>query len=191
MECTNPTQGFFCGLSPTALQLLNEVSHKSTLQAGAILFVEGQSPRGTFILCSGRVNLSTTSREGKVLILKTAEAGEARPERDRFRRRLESTAETSSPCQLSFVDRDHLLELMQSHTEVGRTPRSASSRDYQSAYRDVHTHLHLQIALRSAVVRARARPRSCERVGHRAARGRLLREEPRHATAHHTLVQNK
>jgi CRP/FNR family cyclic AMP-dependent transcriptional regulator len=39
--------------------------------------VEGQMPRGLFILCSGKVKLSTTSREGKVLILKMPEAGEA------------------------------------------------------------------------------------------------------------------
>jgi hypothetical protein len=49
---------------------------KSTLPAGAILSVEGQSPCATFILCSGKVNLSTTSRQGKILILKSAEAGE-------------------------------------------------------------------------------------------------------------------
>ncbi|MGP0021208.1 MAG: Crp/Fnr family transcriptional regulator [Candidatus Sulfotelmatobacter sp.] len=139
MECTNPTQGFFCGLSPTALHLLNEVSHKSTLPAGAILFVEGQSPRGMFILCSGRVNLSTTSREGKILILKTAEAGEALGLSAAVSGvGYESTAETSTPCQLSFVDRNHLLELMQTHTEVGSHAAQCLSRDYQSAYRDIH-----------------------------------------------------
>jgi hypothetical protein len=35
------------------------------LIAGAILFVEGQTPRGVYIVCSGKVSLSTTSREGK------------------------------------------------------------------------------------------------------------------------------
>jgi CRP/FNR family transcriptional regulator len=139
MGCANPTQGFFCGLSPTALRLLNEVSHKSALPTGAILFVEGQSPRGMFILCSGKVNLSTTSREGKILILKTAEAGEALGLSATISGvGYESTAETSTPCQLSFVDRNHLLELMQSYTEVGSHAAQCLSRDYQSAYRDIH-----------------------------------------------------
>ena len=44
--------------------------------SGALLFVEGQTPRGVYVLCSGKVKLSTTSKEGKVLILKQAEAGE-------------------------------------------------------------------------------------------------------------------
>ncbi len=65
-----------------------------------MLFVEGQVPRGAFVLCSGRVKLSTTSREGKVLILKMAEPGDAlglsavisgTP--------YELRAETAGPCQ--------------------------------------------------------------------------------------------
>ncbi|MGA2346983.1 MAG: Crp/Fnr family transcriptional regulator [Candidatus Sulfotelmatobacter sp.] len=139
LECTNPTNGFFCGLSESALRSLSEISHKSALPAGAILFVEGQSPRGTFILCSGKVNLSTTSREGKILILKTAEAGEALGLSATISGvGYESTAETSTPCQLSFLDRNHLLELIQSHSEVGSHAAQCLSRDYQSAYRDIH-----------------------------------------------------
>ena len=74
-QCSCRTPGFFCGFSEPVLKSLDQVSHRSTVPAGAILFVEGQVPRGIFILCSGKVKLSTTSREGKVLILKTAEAG--------------------------------------------------------------------------------------------------------------------
>lgn len=138
-ECTNATAGFFCGLSPSALQSLNEVSHKSILPAGAILFVEGQSPRGMFILCSGKVNLSTTSREGKILILKTADAGEALGLSASISGKgYESTAETATPCMLNFVDRKQFLELMQSHSEVGMHTAQSLSRDFQSAYRDIH-----------------------------------------------------
>lgn len=138
-ECTNPTSGFFCSFSQAARQSLNEVSHKSILPAGAILFVEGQSPRGMFILCSGRVNLSTTSREGKILILKTAEAGEALGLSAAISGvGYESTAETCTPCQLNFVDRKHLLELMESYGEVAAHAAQCLSRDYQTAYRDIH-----------------------------------------------------
>ena len=48
----------------------------TTFPGGALLFVEGQIPRGAYVLCSGKAKLSTTSRDGKVLILKIAEAGE-------------------------------------------------------------------------------------------------------------------
>lgn len=73
-ECANTNPGFSCDLSQAAMASLNLISHRSTLPAGAILFVEGQSPPGMFILSSGRVNLWTKPREGKILILKTGEA---------------------------------------------------------------------------------------------------------------------
>lgn len=138
-ECPTAHPDFFCGFSPSVLSSLNQVSHKSTLPAGAILFVEGQSPRGMFILCSGRVNLSTTSREGKILILKTAEAGEAMGLSAAISGAgYEVTAETATPCQLNFVDRVHLLELMQARSEVSVRAAQSLSRDYHLAYRDIH-----------------------------------------------------
>jgi CRP/FNR family cyclic AMP-dependent transcriptional regulator len=68
---------WFCCLSPEVLKTFSAESHLGTCPGGAILFVEGQMPRGAFVLCSGKVKLSTTSREGRVLILKMAEPGEA------------------------------------------------------------------------------------------------------------------
>jgi len=138
-ECANTKFGFFCGFDHPTLEALNQVSHRSTLPAGSILFVEGQSPRGMFIICSGKVNLSTTSREGKILILKTSEAGEALGLSAAISGMgYEATAETATPCQLNFVDRKHLLELMQSHAEIGLHTAQALSRDFHAAYRDIH-----------------------------------------------------
>jgi len=138
-ECTQSSPGFFCSLSASGLEALNEISHKSVLPAGAILFVEGQSPRGMFVLCSGKVNLSTASREGKILILKTAEAGEVLGLSAAISGAgYESTAETATPCQLNYIDRKHFLEVMQTHTEVGMHTAQCLSRDYRSAYRDIH-----------------------------------------------------
>ena len=139
MECNSQSGGSFCQFSYPVLQSLDLASHKTTLPAGAILFVEGQTPRGMFVVCSGRVNLSTTSREGKILILKTAGPGEALGLSATISGTgYETTAETATPCQVSFVDRKHFLELMQEHSEVGIRSAQCLSRDYQSAYRDIH-----------------------------------------------------
>lgn len=147
-DCTHMNPAYFCAVSHPALRSLDVVSHKSILPAGAILFVEGQPPRGLFIVCAGKVNLSTTSREGKILILKTAYAGETvglsatisgMP--------YEVTAETSTPCQLGFVDRKHFSELMEAHSQIGVHTSQCLSREYQSAYRDIH---HLVLTRSSA-----------------------------------------
>ena len=137
--CTCVNSEFFCGTSNEVLRSLTQVSLKSTLPAGAILFVEGQAARGIFIICSGKVNLSTTSKEGKILILKSAQAGEALGLSAAISGMpYETTAETSTPCQLSFIDRKHFMELMQVHSEIGMHTAQCLSRDYQSAYRDIH-----------------------------------------------------
>jgi CRP/FNR family transcriptional regulator, cyclic AMP receptor protein len=137
-ECTLTKSHFVCGFSRDSLRALDQVSHKSILPAGAILFVEGQNPRGMFVLCSGRVNLSTTSKEGKIIILKTAEAGEALGLSASISGvGYEVTAETATPCQLNFVDRKHLLDLIASNSEVGMYASRCLSREFQAAYRDI------------------------------------------------------
>ena len=137
--CTNRNASFFCGFHHPVLQSLNQVSHKSTLPTGAILFVEGQTPRGMFIVCSGKVNLSTTSREGKILILKTANAGEVLGLSASISGvGYETTAETATPCQLAFIERKRFLEMLETHSEMGAHTAHCLSRDYQTAYRDIH-----------------------------------------------------
>jgi CRP/FNR family transcriptional regulator, cyclic AMP receptor protein len=137
-QCTLAVNGFFCKLSGPLLQALDEVTHKSTLPAGAVLFVEGQSPRGMFVVCSGRVNLSTSSKEGKLLLLKTAEAGEAIGLSATISGLgYEVTAETATACQVSFIDRAHVLELIQNYTEFSLQSARSLSRGFHEAYRDI------------------------------------------------------
>ena len=93
--CKLRQTGFFCDLPKASLQELEKVKYASAYPQGAVLFVEGQAPRGVYVICSGRVKLSTTSRDGKTLILRIAQAGEvlagaetARRLRDRCRTEL-------------------------------------------------------------------------------------------------------
>ncbi len=138
-DCTRCRPGFFCAFSEVVAKAVDLSSHRSTLPPGAILFVEGQHSRGLFILCSGKVKLSTTSREGKVLILKTAEAGEPLGLSAAISgQSYEMTAETATPCHINFVDRRSLLALLQSHSEVGMHAAQSLSLEFQSAYRDMH-----------------------------------------------------
>ena len=41
-----------------------------------MLFIEGQRPRGVFVLCAGKAKLSTSSSDGKTIITKISEAGD-------------------------------------------------------------------------------------------------------------------
>jgi CRP/FNR family transcriptional regulator len=139
MGCKSCRGSFFCNLSPTVLRSLDAASYHSVMPAGALLFVEGQSPRGVYILCSGKAKLSTTSKDGKVLILKQAEAGEVMGLSAAISgTNYEMTAETSTPSQLNFIGRRDLMALLQKESEVGVHAAQALSREFQAAYRDIH-----------------------------------------------------
>src|ERR1041385_7561822 len=75
---TCPVRGdhLFCNLSLQAGQQLNEIKSTAVYTKGAMLFIEGQQPRGVFVLCTGKVKLSTSSSEGKTLIIKISEGGD-------------------------------------------------------------------------------------------------------------------
>jgi CRP/FNR family transcriptional regulator, cyclic AMP receptor protein len=130
---------WFCSLSSGVLQAFNTASHLSTYPGGAVLFVERQNPRGAFVLCSGKVKLSTTSRDGKVLIVKMAEAGEVLGLSAVVSGTCyEVTAETEAPCQVNFIEREALLRLMEKYGELGLHTAQALSADFQTTYRDIH-----------------------------------------------------
>jgi CRP/FNR family transcriptional regulator len=137
--CALRKDGWYCALSPDLLKAFAAFSHLTTYPGGAILFVAGQMPRGAFVVCSGKVKLSTTSKEGKVLVLKVAEPGDIMGLSAAISgEAYEITAETVGPCLVNFVERDGLLRLMERSGELGLRSALAVSREFQSAYRDLH-----------------------------------------------------
>ena len=138
MSCHLRKPGFYCALSPDVLKSFNSFSRVTPHPGGAILFLEGQTPRGALVVCSGKVKLSTTSKEGKVLVLKVAEPGDiiglsAAISGESY----EITAETVGPCLVNFVARDGLLRLMERSGELGLRSALAVSKEFQTTYRDI------------------------------------------------------
>ena len=75
LACPLHHDRLFCNLAPLALAGLDAISSTAIYPKGAILFVEGQEPRGVFVICNGQVKLSTSSASGKSLILRLADPG--------------------------------------------------------------------------------------------------------------------
>lgn len=137
--CTLKKSGWYCSLSDDIARNFSQCSHRTTYPGGAILFVEGQSARGALVLCSGKVKLTTTSKEGKVLIFKIVEPGDAIGLSAVISNEAyQMTAETVGPCLVNFVEREALLRLMERSGELGLRSAQAVSRDLQAACRDVH-----------------------------------------------------
>lgn len=138
-SCTLKKERWYCALSDSIVRVFSASSHRTSYPGGAILYVEGQTARGALVLCAGKVKLTTTSKEGKVLIFKMVEPGEiiglsAMISGDAY----PMTAETVGPCLVNFVEREALLRLMERSGELGLRSALAVSRDLQTACRDVH-----------------------------------------------------
>lgn len=133
--CKLRTDNFFCALPREVLEAFERIKFPTAYPRGAVLFVEGQSPRGIYMLCRGRVKLSVNSAEGKTLILKLVEPGEVlglhacvsgSP--------YELTAETIQPAQVNFVKREDFLKFLEQHGTACLQAAQHLSDNCHSAY---------------------------------------------------------
>lgn len=140
LSCHLRSRSFFCALSGESIEAFNRIKHAAVFPEHAVVLVEGQSPWGVFILCQGRAKLSTTSRDGKTLIIRIAEAGEVLglhavitggP--------YELTVETMQPCQLNFVGRDDMLLFLKEHADASLQATQHLARDCSDSYGVVRT----------------------------------------------------
>jgi len=101
---STPESTIFRDFSPTVRHALESVQCITYYPAGAVLFVESQPSSGVFFLSRGRVKLSVCARDGKTLILRVAQPGEALGAGGAVcGRAYEATAETMEPCEISFT----------------------------------------------------------------------------------------
>jgi CRP/FNR family cyclic AMP-dependent transcriptional regulator len=127
-------------MPPASLKELDKVKYASAYPQGAVLFVEGQAPRGVYVICGGRVKLSTTSRDGKTLILRIAQAGDVLGLHATVSGKpYELTAEALQPCQLDFIRRDDFLRFLQNHADACLNAAQHLSKNCQSAYEMVRS----------------------------------------------------
>jgi CRP/FNR family transcriptional regulator, cyclic AMP receptor protein len=140
LECQHRTERLFCNLPATAVQRLATITAPSTYPKGATLFVEGQEPRGVFILCSGKVKLSTSSADGKTLILRISDAGEVlglagtvcgRP--------YHATATVLEPAQANFVSKADFLNFLGEFGEAALRVSQQMGENYHLALAEMKT----------------------------------------------------
>src|ERR1043166_2030910 len=140
LKCTFREHRLFCDLSREALLRLQEIKATSVYPKGSLLCLEGQPPRGIFVLCTGRAKLSTTSSEGKSMILRIAEPGEVlgltavvsgTP--------YEATVETLEPSQANFISQAEFLRFVQEHPDVGLRVARQLTHNCKCAYGEIRS----------------------------------------------------
>jgi CRP/FNR family cyclic AMP-dependent transcriptional regulator len=138
LTCPLVKDRVFCALPPRVIAALDAISSSATYPKDAVLFVEGQEPRGVFVLCNGRVKLSTNSADGKSIIVRIADPGElvglpgtlsGKP--------YEVTAEALEPLQANFIPRDAFLQFLREHGEAAVRVAEMLSQIYHATLLEV------------------------------------------------------
>ncbi len=103
-----------------ALRVPNTGNLNSLHARGRVLFAEGEQARGAYILRTGRATVSISSREGRVVMLRLAQAGDVLGLNSVLQNcSYDTTVKTIEPCRTDFIPRAELIELMQqSHAGV-------------------------------------------------------------------------
>jgi CRP/FNR family transcriptional regulator len=91
-------------------------------------------------MCSGRVKLSTSSADGKTLILRISEPGEVLGLPATVTgKSYELTAEVIEPAQANFISRQDFLNFLREHGEVGLRVAQQLGETYHSAVAEMRT----------------------------------------------------
>lgn len=137
-SCAMRKDGFFCQMKSEPLEAFQKIKFTSSYPGGAVLFVEGQNPRGVYMLCKGRVKLTMASAEGKTIIVRVVEAGELLGLHSVISGDThEVTAKTLQPCQVDFVRRDDFLKLSREYADVAVNAMEQFGNYYRGACQQI------------------------------------------------------
>lgn len=140
VDCAVRAEGHFCNFDSELLGTFEALKYATVFPKGAVLFVEGQSPRGVFLLCTGKVKLTTCSSDGKAIITRIAEAGDVLGLSSTVSGRpYMATAETLAPSQVNFIRRDDFLRFLKENSTACLRVSEHLSNNYHDAFEQVRS----------------------------------------------------
>lgn len=128
----------FCSLKGAALARFVAIAPEINRSRGESFFMEGEAPNYVFVICSGRIKLSVTSREGKTAILRIAGAGEilglsaamsGTPH--------ETSGEAVELCRVKAIRVSDFMHFLEEYPEASAEATSCLLRDYRVVLNNV------------------------------------------------------
>jgi CRP/FNR family transcriptional regulator len=137
-NCNIRSDGFFCQLPPADLLAFDSIKMTKAYPKGAMLFIEGQPSSGVYMLCQGKVKLSSCSSDGKIIILGIAEPGDILGLSAAMNdQEYETTAEVVELCQVNYIRSTDLLKFLKTNPSACLNAAKQLSRNYHSAYKQI------------------------------------------------------
>jgi CRP/FNR family cyclic AMP-dependent transcriptional regulator len=153
LTCKDRHADWFCNLSPQALSEYDALGMHMMVPPGSTLFFEGQAPRGISVLCSGHVKLTTSSRDGKTLLVRIAKPGDVLGLSAALSDTpYEITAQAIEPVQIKSFQRQDFLRFLERHIEGSMHASRMLNEEYRNALSDA-TRLALSVSISGRVAR--------------------------------------
>lgn len=112
-QCTWRKPSFFCALPEADLRQFSSIKITHAYPKGTMLFMEGQAANGIYVICSGRIKLSTYSEDGRSMIVRIADPGEVIGMSASVAGiNYEGSAEVIADCQVNFVRSQDFIKLL-------------------------------------------------------------------------------
>lgn len=137
ISCEHRHLRVFCNLTPEALKDYDQIGRLAAYEKGARLFSEGDPARSVMVICSGKLKISSTSRDGKTMILKIAGPGHVMGLSAVLADVLhEVTADVIEPCQVKEVPKQEFLAFLSRHSIATMHAVETLSAEYQAVFKD-------------------------------------------------------
>jgi CRP/FNR family transcriptional regulator len=138
--CKQKENGFLCHLTEAAVKEFQSIKSSTSYPAGVALFLENEPAKGVFLLCSGKVKLSVSSRGGRALILQLARPGEILGlSATMSGSSYEVGAETLYPSQVSFIRREDFISFISRFPEAYQAVIRQLNSQYANACEQLRT----------------------------------------------------
>lgn len=130
----------FDALSESARKLIDAYKITVAYPEGSQLFMEGESARTVFIITEGKVKLTTSSTEGRTLILGLSGPGEAlglsaiildQP--------YDISAETIAPSKIEHLKKQDFIKMLNENHEISICAAAQLSEQYYDAQKEIRS----------------------------------------------------
>jgi CRP/FNR family transcriptional regulator, cyclic AMP receptor protein len=137
LHCEHRSLRTFCNLTEEALKEYDRIGIMMSHARGARLFCEGDTARNVFVVCFGQVKISSTSRDGKTMILKIAGPGDVMGLSAALANvPHEVTAEAIEPVQVKAIRKQDFVDFLSHHGIASMNAAQSLSSEYMTVFHD-------------------------------------------------------
>jgi len=140
LACAERASGAACGMSAEALAALEAIAQRSRFEKGQLLFAEGHTARGVYLLCEGRARLMICSEGDKRVMLRIASPGEWLGVGAALSNGIhELSAEILESSVVAFIPSKALTKFLREHRDVCASVVEILSQNLHAAYQRVRS----------------------------------------------------